>query len=266
MAFRKLHENVDAFEEYMAAQSAKYARIMEVSEEEASETLRAKMVGRWSNGVPLLAAPTYADKLAFDKKWSDINEIRAKKTRTPEDRARLQAFKTALIDFRYRDDQDGSKCPFGAHIRRGNVRDFLDPRMASDNPKTWDGSAISNRRRILRRGLPYGSYDADKQGDDQEHGVIFLAVCTSLERQFEFVLQQWLNYGMDMNSGNDTCPMLGPRPDGVKFTIPADPDNGKPPFIMDNMPRFVTARGGEYFFLPSLTALRMMGTGSVDPT
>jgi Dyp-type peroxidase family len=266
MAFRKLHQNVSAFETYMAEQAAKYARIMDVPEDEAAETLRAKMVGRWSNGVPLLAAPAYADMQAFEAEWSDIPAIQANRSRSPAEQKRLQKYKSRLIDFRYRDDPDGTKCPFGAHIRRGNVRDFLDPRLTSDNPGTWDGSAISNRRRILRRGLPYGSYDPDKQSDDQEHGVIFLAVCTSLERQFEFVLQQWINYGMDMSSGNDTCPLLGTRPEGAKFTIAADPGSGKPPFIMDAMPRFVTTRGGEYFFLPSVTALRMMASGTVDPT
>ncbi len=266
MAFRKLHEDVEHFTSYMSEQAAKYARVMNVPEDEAAETLRAKMVGRWANGIPLMAAPAYADMLAFEREWSDIPAIRAKKKRSDQETARLNAWKDKLINFRYRDDRDGTKCPFGAHIRRGNVRDFLDPRIASDAPRDWDGSAISNRRRILRRGLPYGSFDPDKTGGKQEHGVIFLAVCTSLERQFEFVLQQWLNYGMDMNAGNDTCPMLGTRPENSKFVIPADPESGKPPFIMDRIPRFVTARGGEYFFLPSLTALRMMGSGTVDPT
>jgi hypothetical protein len=32
------------------------------------------------------------------------------------------------------------------------------------------------------------------------------------------------------------------------------------------LPQFVETRGGEYFFVPSLTALRMMAMGTVDPT
>ena len=32
------------------------------------------------------------------------------------------------------------------------------------------------------------------------------------------------------------------------------------------MPRFVETRGGDYFFIPSLTALRMIGEGIIDPT
>jgi hypothetical protein len=32
------------------------------------------------------------------------------------------------------------------------------------------------------------------------------------------------------------------------------------------MPQFVEPRGGDYFFVPSMTALRMIGMGIVDPT
>ena len=37
-----------------------------------------------------------------------------------------------------------------------------------------------------------------------------------------------------------------------------------PPFICGGLPNFVELRGGDYFFIPSLTALAMIGTGTVD--
>jgi hypothetical protein len=40
----------------------------------------------------------------------------------------------------------------------------------------------------------------------------------------------------------------------------------RPTFICAAMPRFVKTRGGDYFFIPSLTALRMIGEGIIDPT
>jgi hypothetical protein len=43
----------------------------------------------------------------------------------------------------------------------------------------------------------------------------------------------------------------------------ADPQN--PPFICANLPNFVELRGGDYFFMPSLTALQMIASGTVDP-
>ena len=71
----------------------------------------------------------------------------------------------------------------------------------------------------------------------------------------------------DLNAGNDTCPLLGNHDgDESKFVIASDPAIGKPPFICDRLPQFVEMRGGEYFFVPSMNALRMMGIGTVDPT
>jgi deferrochelatase/peroxidase EfeB len=124
------------------------------------------------------------------------------------------------------------------------------------------GSALNNRRRIMRRGLPYGRNDAK----DGEHGVVMLVVCASLQRQFEFVQQQWMNYGLDANQGNDTCPVIGNHGADEKFVIPADPHAGTPPFIATGLKQWVQTRGGDYFFMPSMTALRMIGMGVVDPT
>jgi deferrochelatase/peroxidase EfeB len=148
---------------------------------------------------------------------------------------------------------DGVKCPVTSHTRRTNTRDGL----------TGASSALNNRRRILRRGLPYGVTSDDDTG---EHGIIFMAMCASLSRQFEFVQQQWINYGLDANAGNDTCPIVGNREGDAKFLIPSEPGSGQAPYICSNIPQFVELRGGDYFFVPSMTALRMIGMGIVDPT
>ena len=42
-----------------------------------------------------------------------------------------------------------------------------------------------------------------------------------------------------------------------------DPQN--PPFVCSRLPNFVELRGGDYFFMPSLTALRLIADNSVDP-
>ena len=49
---------------------------------------------------------------------------------------------------------------------------------------------------------------------------------------------------------------------GIKAKVPAQPGSRD----FDHLPQFVEARGGEYFFIPSMTALRMMAMGIVDPT
>lgn len=241
MAYRKLHENVDAFDDYLDQNAAEFGRVYGIDDvAEAKATLIAKFAGRWSDGVPLSLAPTYAD-------WEEFN-------RTNTD---AMARYGLLSKFTFKDDKDGIKCPASSHIRRVNPRNALGPR---EN----DGSILTNRRRILRRGLPY-SEPATGGGEDK--GIIMLVCCASLQRQFEFVQQQWLNYGMDNDAGNDTCPLLGVRPDGkVKFVIPGDSDKGQPPFFCSNLPQFVETRGGAYFFVPSMSAIKMMALGMIDPT
>ncbi|HEY1606664.1 MAG TPA: hypothetical protein VGF77_13810 [Allosphingosinicella sp.] len=263
MAYRKLAEDAGAFDAYIGEQAGRYARQFGVDIAEASETVRAKLVGRWSDGVPLMAAPTYAAHEQFN---AELAAAQAAK-----DKAKLAAMALQLTNFNYRKDPDGTICPVSSHLRRGNPRDMLDPHF-SDPPADWDGSALVNRRRILRRGLPYGPYLPGAQAGG-ERGIVFIAICSSLFRQFEFVQQQWIQYGLDFNVGSDACPIVGNHvaeaggaPEG-KMVIAADPKdaNGRP-FLCDRVPQFVEPRGGDYFFVPSMTALRMIGTGIVDPT
>ncbi len=254
MAYRKLHEKVATFNNFLDKTAEQFGTVTGIqSHRDARETVMAKMAGRWSDGVPLSLAPTVAE-------W---DEFKNKLRQMPDQKAR----EAALSNFSFHDDKEGIKCPLTAHMRRVNTRDMMDPTGE-------DGSVLNNRRRILRRGLPYG---ASPKGttDADEHGIVMLIVCANLFRQYEFVQQQWINYGLDSRAGSDTCPIVGNHSDGTpggkngpkaKFVIPADPASGQPPFIVEGLPQFVETRGGEYFFVPSMTALRMIGMGVVDPT
>ena len=235
LVYRKLHENVGRFNAYFAESAKVYAKANNVPVADAGMILKAKMAGRWEDGVPVAVAPTIADWNAFNARFAGKDLDRP------------------YVDFTYGDDPDGARCPVASHMRRTNTRDSL----------TGKSSALNNRRRILRRGIPYGETSED---DGQEHGIVFLAMCASIARQFEFVQQQWINYGLDANAGNDTCPIAGNRKGDAKFIIPVYPKSGDTPFICDGIPQFVEMRGGDYFFLPGMTALRMIGMGTVDPT
>ncbi|MDJ0630663.1 MAG: peroxidase [Rhodobacter sp.] len=270
MAFRKLHENVGSFDAVVAEEAASYAAEMDVPLDEAKETIMAKMCGRWSDGVPLAKVPTYADWQAFrdEKGFNDPDPFEAAKKnydyiRSPE-----------ASDFRYADDMAGFKCPGGAHLRRMNTRDYLDPlNKVGTDPSTGKPyankdatSQLNKRRRILRRGLPYGPPNFEHKDDDTEQGVAMMLMGSSLFRQFEFVQQQWIQYGLDFHQGNNTCPLLGDHTYHKRHTIPSDPKSGKPPYVMSKLKTFVECRGGDYFFIPSMTALRMIAMGIVDPT
>ena len=261
MAYRKLQENVDLFDGYIAETGARYARSFGTGAEEGEETVRAKLVGRWRDGVPLQAAPTFAAWQAFRRERDAAQKA--------GDKPKLAALALRYTNFNYRDDPTGSTCPVTSHMRRANPRDMLDPHYASPDRKSWSGSGLVNRRRILRRGLPYGRWDLrEPRSGSGEDGIIFLALCSSLFRQFEFVQQQWMQYGLDFNAGSDTCPVIGNHEveDQAKLVIAADRKSGRAPFVCGRIPQLVEPRGGEYFFVPSMTALRMIGTGIIDPT
>jgi deferrochelatase/peroxidase EfeB len=257
MAYRKLHQNVDKFRTFMTETAKSFGAVFGIDDpKDAKNMLMAKIAGRWADGVPLALAPTIATWDEFNRKYPDVS---------PEtDPRRYKARQLAMLDFTYKADPEGLHCPIASHMRRVNTRDSLAPTHT-------EGSVLNNRRRILRRGLPYGDSPAGVS-DSAEHGIVMLIVCANLFRQFEFVQQQWINYGLDAGSGNDTCPLTGNHSPGgdagpkAKYVIPSDPKSGRPPFIVEGIPQLVETRGGEYFFVPSMTALRMIGMGVVDPT
>jgi Dyp-type peroxidase family len=137
-----------------------------------------------------------------------------------------------LNDFTYGGDPNGFRCPIGAHIRRTNPRDSLDSR--------W---RFTNRHRIIRRGMPF-------REDGNKPGLIFVCFQASIERQFEFVQSQWMGDGNAFGLGSDPDFIAGPSTG--KMTI-----QGTPPRFVP-MQRFITTRGGDYFFVPGITALRRL--------
>ena len=58
-----------------------------------------------------------------------------------------------------------------------------------------------------------------------------------------------------MRLGDERDPNVGLQPDGATFTIPREPVRRR----LHGIQTFNALRGGEYFFLPSLTALRWIG-------
>jgi Dyp-type peroxidase family len=259
MVYRKLHENVGSFRDVVSDEAKTFASVMGVDEDEAQATLMAKIVGRWPDGVPLSRVPTYDEWRAFGAR-KGFNNADPRKSAT----AYFHYLRSPeASDFRYGDDMKGYKCPATSHIRRTNTRDYLDPRNQVDADNPIASTQLNRRRRILRRGLPYGSAALGGGDDSTDQGVVFMVICASIFRQFEFVQQQWIQYGLDFNAGNNTCPLLGNHD---RHVIPSDPKTGAPPYIMSKLKNFVEMRGGDYFFIPSLTALRMMAMGIVDPT
>ncbi|MET0391081.1 MAG: peroxidase, partial [Polyangiales bacterium] len=223
MAYRKLHENVGSFDSYLEHIGHEYPG--------GKEALAAKFAGRWRNGAPLSTFPTEQEANTFAEQWQRAKNAIAQ-AKTHADRAaakaRFSELNKQFVAFDFRDDLSGGRCPMGAHIRRANPRTALEfgETLAFETP-----GALSNRRRIIRRGLPYGD-SHNSRTDDGDHGIIFMAINASLRRQFEFVQQQWMNYGNDFRLGSERDALTGNHPaDGGSLVIQSHPDDARPPFF-----------------------------------
>jgi hypothetical protein len=71
----------------------------------------------------------------------------------------------------------------------------------------------------------------------------------------EFLQQEWINNGNFMYLGNESDPNVGLQEDGAIFTIPQQQVRRR----IHDIPTFNVLRGGEYLFMPSLSALRWIG-------
>lgn len=153
---------------------------------------------------------------------------------------------STLNAFTYADDPAGRRCPLGAHMRRANPRDTM-----------GYGSVLVDRHRILRNGITYGApvpngrRQAEVNGDAGQ-GLMFLAFNASFTRQFEFVMQQWIDFGNDLGQGNDRDPLCGRQLPGGRMTIPGD--GVRPTVMCNDLRQFVRLRGGDYFFMPGIAA------------
>jgi Dyp-type peroxidase family len=182
------------------------------------ELLAAKFVGRWRSGAPLALAPDQDD---------------------PE----LGADPQRNNAFLYGDDDRGLKCPFGAHARRMNPRDAV---------------IIGEVRlhRMIRRGTTYGPPlpAGELEDDGAERGLMFAFVGARLARQFEFVQRDWVNEGKFFGTPGEKDPLVGSNDGSGQMLVPQKPIRRK----IQGLPAFVVNRGGGYFFMPSLSALRWL--------
>ncbi len=193
------------------------------STEEERELVAAKLVGRWRSGAPLTLAPDVDDAvLGADPHRNNV------------------------ID--YTNDPSGRQMPLGCHIRRMNPRNTKLLRLTD-----------VNIHRVIRRGTTYGPpYDKNalSEEDDQvPRGAYFLFISAKAMATIEFLQQEWINDGNFIGAGSERDPIIGRQEEGATFTIPKAPVRRR----LHGIETFNVLRGGEYFFMPSLSALKWMG-------
>ncbi len=152
-------------------------------------------------------------------------------------------------NFDFRDDSTGSKCPFHSHIRKVN------PRGESQNL----GASLEQERShiMARRGIPYGGLPVNLDKPiNRKVGLLFMAYQNDIENQFEFTQQSWANDSEFVKTATGIDPVIGqgegastPLQQSAKW---GDPDS-KQNICFNG---FVTMKGGEYFFAPSISFLK----------
>jgi len=125
----------------------------------------------------------------------------------------------------------------------------MNPRDTADN---------MNRRQMIRRGGTYGARLPENAPEDGvERGIAAFIGCASLIRQFEFAMNVWANDPRFKDLGNERDPFVGTQDGTFDMTIPRRPVRKK----IKGLPAFTTIRGGAYFFLPGIRALRFLAAG-----
>ncbi len=142
-------------------------------------------------------------------------------------------------------DASGWGCPLGAHIRRANPRDS----DTDGQQRPWPHVLHeANSHRLIRRGRMY------EEGG--EKGLMFACLNASIENQFEFVQREWIGNSTFHGLAQEDDPVVAGRAyvQNGRFTI----QRVGQPQELDGLAPFVSVKGGAYFFLPSIRALRFL--------
>jgi len=222
--FRKLEQNVRGFKQ----REEELAEALGFGSEEEKERAGALVVGRFEDGTPVVL-----EKVA---------------PATPAN--------PPINNFKYDlDDPSATKCPFHAHIRKTNPRGDVAKNFGVDEEQA------ERSRRIVRRGITYGERKDDLESDDlntkptKDVGLLFMCFQSSIPHQFGFMQKSWANNVDFVKPGTGRDPVIG-----QKGNDPAVPQTWSQEWGGTNTKQFdfgdfVTLKGGEFFFAPSIPFL-----------
>ncbi|MGA9845094.1 MAG: Dyp-type peroxidase, partial [Nitrososphaeraceae archaeon] len=244
LVFRRLRQDVQAFEDFVSRESKKISQVTGFLDMTA-EKFKSLLVGRWPSGAPLSLSPDKDDlQLAKDKSRNNM--------------------------FGYANDQHGYNTPIISHIRKVNPRDL----------DTDQGSAVRTlKRRIIRRGLPFGApLDLSKRDPIRgDRGLLFLSYQTSISEQFEFLAKCWMNMkhrptnapsteghfsGYDLLVGQNSKNDNRIRDAYLQANIDNQTAEAQVTTMGLSILDWVIPTGGGYFFSPSISTLRSILGGT----
>jgi Dyp-type peroxidase family len=267
LVYRKYEQHVAKFESIVSNLGKEIG-------EENLERARALIVGRFRDGTPITVRSE-----PYGQGYLNQN----------------------YMNFNFEDDPEGSKCPLHAHTRKVNPRYRDDKDKGTDHavwkPKLEDETS-EKLARIVRRGMTYGKRKSDDDqgrnyGDDQTDlpdagvGLLFMSFQRNIEKQFEYILKEFVNKRSFPEGETGSDSIIGQEPgvtcqickgkgiyegrictkcggDGKVNGSLGTPKKwplgwGKDGFSFSNaMSSCVTLKGGEYFFAPSISFLKAL--------
>jgi deferrochelatase/peroxidase EfeB len=235
-AFRVLEQLVEEFETFLSEAADQI-----LANPAADELLPPGAEQDWTPPVPRHEAMRELVAAKMLGRWrSGVPLALSPTSPTPDPPVQLN-------DFGFADDRDGTRCPMGSHIRRCNPRDARIVQRSTNHS-----------RRIVRRGMSYGRPFDPAHPVAEERGLLGAFLCASLIVQFEAIQYDWMNLGLqDPRITGTNDPVVGNNDQTYSsFSIPVGTDS----IELRGFPRFVHARGGAYLFLPSISALRHLGS------
>lgn len=223
LAFRQLEQLVPEFNKFLNDNALIIPGVTNTTEQ-GSELLGARMMGRWRSGAPVeLSSLADNTTLAMDPNLNN--------------------------NFQYNLTSDNTLCPFVAHTRKMYPRSDLDE------------ATVDNIHRIIRAGIPYGPEVTDAEIASNTtmlaRGLAFVSYQSNIAAGFRFLQQDWSNNPAFLGHpgypepGYD--PISGANYGQERFAQGLNPINQTTELTM--LMDFVTSRGGEYFFSPSLSAI-----------
>ena len=251
LVMRKLQQEVVRFRQYLKEEAERMMKVPGCLPDKVAgdvckvqEYLAAKMMGRWKDGSPV---DLYPDAPAGHQTNA----------------------------FSYHGDEDGARCPLGAHVRRANPRDSLgfcrpNRQSAPDAPPRHHLRRVPARRRL--------SHLAGGPGRARDHVPLSQCQHRAPVRVHPEAVDEFRE---EFKQGDDGDPITGTRfGDGHmvgavgpkrgacdakgRMVIQGDQRTGRIPYVCSQLPNFVITKGGEYFFMPSMTGLVLLASGKVS--
>ena len=245
--FRYLKQLVPEFNNFLEANALEVPNPILPGDPSGADLLGARLVGRWKSGAPIDLTPL-RDNPAMGANDAQINAFRF----NPSSQA---------------------NCPFAAHIRKTNPRADLD---------AFGGTEA---HRVLRRGIQFGpevtpeEAAAKKSSTDPalERGLLFACYQSNIVNGFQFLQKAWAN-NSKFPPGKDklTPPVPTPGMDAIIGQLPQSPTTPLPvrelvgsnpaaqTKVLTLHQEWVISKGGEYFFSPSISALRDVFVRAAD--